>query len=145
MARSKSTLLIRVLPANESRRETQQALAAIDRGKAVLRAQPTYTFHTIGELWEMLTPNRWALLEGLLDRAPLSLRALARKVGRDVRGVHTDVHRLLNCGLVERTETGQLRLFGSYDAEPEVGISANRITQIHVDFTVHSTEGKEAA
>lgn len=91
----------------------------------------------------MLTPNRWGLLEGLLDTPPLSLRALARKVERDVRGVHADVHRLLRCGLVERTNAGKLRLFGNYDAEPEYGIRANRITQIHVDFTVRSTEGKK--
>lgn len=145
MARSKSTLLIRVLPASESRRKTQATLAAVDQGKAVPHAQATYTFHTISELWKILTPNRWALLEGLLDTPPLSLRALARRVGRDVRGVHTDVHRLLHCGLLEKTHTDKLRLFGSYDAEPEVGIAANQITQIHVDFTVHSTEGKEAA
>jgi predicted transcriptional regulator len=49
---------------------------------------------------------------------PLALREIARRVGRDVRGVHTDVHKLLAVGLIERGEAG---FCFPYDA-------------VHVDF-----------
>jgi phosphomannomutase len=49
---------------------------------------------------------------------PLALREIARRVGRDVRGVHTDVHALLAVGLIERNEEG---FCFPYDA-------------VHVDF-----------
>lgn len=49
---------------------------------------------------------------------PLALREIARRVARDVRGVHTDVHSLLAAGLIERDEAG-FRV--PYDA-------------VHVDF-----------
>lgn len=34
------------------------------------------------------------------------MREIARRVERDVRGVHTDVHSLLAVGLIERDKTG---------------------------------------
>ena len=37
---------------------------------------------------------------------PLALREIARRVGRDVKGVHADVHALLNAGVIERGEDG---------------------------------------
>ena len=32
---------------------------------------------------------------------PLALREIARRVERDVKAVHTDVHALLNAGLIQ--------------------------------------------
>lgn len=139
----RATLWIDIVAPEAEPDHSIDRLRRVERGEDETRI--TYSFASVESLLETLTPNRWTLLEGLLDTSPVSLRALARKVGRDVRGVHADVHRLLRCGLLDRTETGQLQLFGNHDAQPEHGIPANRITQIHVDFTVRGTETKEAA
>ena len=39
---------------------------------------------------------------------PLSLREIARRVGRDVEVVHADVHALLETGVLERTAEGAI-------------------------------------
>ena len=39
---------------------------------------------------------------------PLALREIARRVERDVKAVHTDVHALLNAGLIQRGDDGFL-------------------------------------
>jgi predicted transcriptional regulator len=57
-------------------------------------------------LWDVLSAKRWALLRVLRAAGPMSIREAARQVGRDVRGVHTDVVRLLNAGIIQRTADG---------------------------------------
>jgi len=44
----------------------------------------------------------------------LTIREVARRVGRDVKAVHGDVHALLAAGLVDRTDDG--RVVFPYDA-----------------------------
>jgi predicted transcriptional regulator len=63
-----------------------------------------------------LTAKRWDLLQAMTEQGALSIRAVARRVGRDVKAVHGDIHALL-----DRTDTGQV--IYPYDA-------------IHVDFTL---------
>lgn len=36
----------------------------------------------------------------------MSIREVARRVGRDVQAVHRDVMRLINAGVVDRTDKG---------------------------------------
>ncbi|MEE4238252.1 MAG: hypothetical protein V2I51_16135 [Anderseniella sp.] len=38
----------------------------------------------------------------------MSLRELARRLERDVKSVHRDVHALLETGLLEKTESGKI-------------------------------------
>ena len=38
----------------------------------------------------------------------MTIRGLAREVGRDVKAVHGDVHALLDAGLVDRTAEGRV-------------------------------------
>ena len=53
----------------------------------------------------------------------MTIRGLARRMNRDVKGVHGDVHKLLNAGLIDRIEDG--RVVFPYDA-------------IHVDFELYA-------
>ncbi|MEJ2632446.1 MAG: transcriptional regulator [Acidihalobacter sp.] len=53
-----------------------------------------------------LTERRWALVRTLQGAGTLSVRELARRVGRDVRRVHEDVGVLAELGLIERTDRG---------------------------------------
>lgn len=70
------------------------------------RAAPFIGFADERALWSTLTPLRWDILKEMTGAGPLALREIARRVGRDVRGVHTDVHALLAVGLIERDEAG---------------------------------------
>jgi predicted transcriptional regulator len=63
-----------------------------------------FTFASPAQLFSVLTPKRWALIERLQAIGPASLRGLARELGRDVKRVHEDVAILLGWGLVERTD-----------------------------------------
>jgi len=64
------------------------------------------SFATPELLWQVLTAKRWALLKALCGAGPVSIREAARRVNRDVKGVHGDVTALLNAGLLDRVEGG---------------------------------------
>ena len=64
------------------------------------------SFATPELLWKVLTGRRWELLKTLVGAGPLSIRETARRVGRDVKGVHVDVSALLAAGLVQRAPGG---------------------------------------
>jgi predicted transcriptional regulator len=38
----------------------------------------------------------------------LTLREVARRVGRDVKAVHGDVHALLDVGILQKTDEGRI-------------------------------------
>lgn len=42
----------------------------------------------------------------MIGRGAMTSRGLSREVGRAVKGVHGDVHTLLDAGVLERTEEG---------------------------------------
>ena len=57
-------------------------------------------------LWKVLTAKRWELLKILCGAGPISIRGAARRVGRDVKAVHSDLTALLNAGVIDRAEAG---------------------------------------
>lgn len=59
-------------------------------------------------LWKVLTAKRWALLQAMTGQEPMTLREAARRVGRDVKAVHADIHALLNAGIVRRNDAHKL-------------------------------------
>lgn len=59
-------------------------------------------------LWKVLTAKRWELLKALGGAGPLSIREAARRVERDVKGVHGDVVALIGAGLIRRTDSGRI-------------------------------------
>ena len=59
-------------------------------------------------LWKVLTAKRWELLKVLCGAGAISIRETARRLERDVKGVHGDVVALLNAGLIVRTENGAI-------------------------------------
>jgi len=59
-------------------------------------------------LWKVLTAKRWELVKALCGAEPMSIREAARRVGRDVKAVHSDVTALLNAGLLDRNENGKI-------------------------------------
>ena len=65
-------------------------------------------FATPELLWQVLTIKRWELLKVLCGAGPISIREAARRAGRDVKAVHSDITALLNAGILDRTESGAI-------------------------------------
>jgi len=59
-------------------------------------------------LWKVLTAKRWELIKALCGAGPVSVREASRRVGRDVKAVHTDLSALLSAGVLSRNESGQV-------------------------------------
>jgi len=68
------------------------------------------SFADLPLLLKNLTPARWQLLARLRAEGPLSINALARRLARDYKNVHTDVTQLLRLGLIERTGASLVRV-----------------------------------
>ena len=66
------------------------------------------SFETPALLFKVLTQKRWELLSVLTGAGPVTLREAARRVERDVKAVHGDVHALLDAGLLQKTAEGQI-------------------------------------
>jgi predicted transcriptional regulator len=81
------------------------------------------SFATVELLWKVITPKRWEILRAMTGTGPLSIREVARRVGRDVKSVHGDVQALLKAGVLDHAEDG--RILFPYD-------------EIHVDFVLRA-------
>jgi predicted transcriptional regulator len=66
------------------------------------------SFESARSLFAELTPARLDLLETLRRVGPCSVYALAKAAERNYSNVHTDVARLEELGLIERTEDGEV-------------------------------------
>ena len=86
-------------------RRSMETARRLDRGVRE-QGRRHISFESMEGLLRVLTPNRWRLLRALRARGPLSVRALARSLDRDYRGVHADVAVLIDAGLIERNEQG---------------------------------------
>ena len=87
------------------------------------QASDLFTFSSPAQLFSVLSPRRWALIERLQALGAVSLRGLARELGRDVKRVHEDVAILLDWGLIERTDERKIVV--------PYGV-------IHADFDLHA-------
>ncbi len=72
------------------------------------RQQERISFESFDLLWKVLAPNRMALVQTLTGAGPMTLREAARRVGRDVRAVHSDVHMLLQAGVLRKDDEGRI-------------------------------------
>src|SRR6266436_2079935 len=66
------------------------------------------SFATPELLFKLLTAKRWELIRAMAGAGPMSIREAARRVNRDVKAVHGDVHALLDAGIVQKTEEGRV-------------------------------------
>lgn len=92
--------------------EVMQPAAAMARLQAELASGKhprvaRHTFRTAESMARTLTPLRWTLLEAMTGAGALGVRELARRLGRDVKAVHTDANALVAAGVIDRTDAGQ--------------------------------------
>jgi predicted transcriptional regulator len=100
--------------------ETKKRMLGAFRGK---KQGAFIGFATAELLWKVITPKRWDVLRAMTGAGPLAIREVARRVGRDVKTVHGDVHALLLAGVLERTEDGRI---------------AFPFDEVHVDFILRA-------
>ncbi len=84
---------------------TLDAARRLDAG--AYKAGPSrLSFTSMEQLLETLTGNRWRLIRQLQKAGHRSIRALSKDLGRDYRGVHSDVMKLMETGLVAKDGEG---------------------------------------
>jgi predicted transcriptional regulator len=100
-----------------SREEVSRRAVAAFRGEA---QGAHISFASVDLLWRTLTKKRWQILRAMTGQGVLSIREVARRVGRDVKAVHGDVTALLHAGILDQAGAG---VVFPYDV-------------VHVDFTL---------
>jgi predicted transcriptional regulator len=68
------------------------------------------SFADLPLLLKTLTPARWELLRELKRIGAVTVFSLAKRLERDYKNVHTDVARLTEIGLIEKTEKSEIRV-----------------------------------
>jgi predicted transcriptional regulator len=103
---------------------TKEMARRLDRGDH-LHGEAHISFESMEELLKVLTPNRWTLLRTLRAKGPTSIRALAKALARDYRGVHADVTALIDAGLITRDDKGAIEVpWSRITAEMALDIAA---------------------
>ena len=84
------------------------------------------SFESPALLTKILSGRRWELLKVMTGAGPITIREAARRMDRDVKGVHSDVQTLLIAGLLRKTDDA--KIIFPFD-------------EIHVEFTVRAARG----
>lgn len=91
------TVTLQVARLEDVKRRARQAFKGKRQGSRISFATPELLFR-------LLTAKRWELIRALAGAGPLTIRAAARRVNRDVKAVHGDVHALLDAGVLRKTD-----------------------------------------
>ncbi|MFN3658650.1 MAG: transcriptional regulator [Pseudolabrys sp.] len=111
-----NVVTLQVASLDEVKQRTKEAFAGSKQGARITFASPELLF-------KLLTTKRWEIVRALTGAGPVTIREAARRVSRDVKAVHGDVHALLNAGVLQKTERGRIEF--PFDA-------------IHVDVMLHA-------
>jgi predicted transcriptional regulator len=93
------TVTLEVATLKDVKRRAQNAFKGRKQGARISFATPELLFR-------LMTAKRWELIRTMTGAGPLTIREAARRVDRDIKGVHGDVHILLNAGVLRKTEDG---------------------------------------
>jgi predicted transcriptional regulator len=93
------TLQVATLKA--AKRQAQEAFRGRKQGTRITFASPELLFR-------LMTVKRWELIRALTGAGPVTIREAARRVGRDVKAVHGDVHALLRSSVLQKTDAGKI-------------------------------------
>ncbi len=66
------------------------------------------TFLRLEGFMGAMSPKRLELMRHLRREGPCSVRRLAMELARDYKSVHGEVARLIDAGLIERTDSGEV-------------------------------------
>ena len=95
------TVTLQVASLAAVRRRAQEAFKGHKQGARISFASPEVLFR-------IMSGKRWELIRALAGAGPLTIRGVARRVKRDVKAVHGDVHALLDAGILRKTDSGRI-------------------------------------
>lgn len=74
------------------------------------KREPEYrlSFASLPQLLSAVTPARLRLLEALRHKGEMTIYELAKRVRRNYKNVHTDIAKLVELGLVIKTDSGKI-------------------------------------
>jgi predicted transcriptional regulator len=93
------TVTLEVATLKDVKRRAREAFKGRKQGARISFATPELLFR-------LMTAKRWELIRTMTGAGPLTIRETARRVDRDVKGVHGDVRTLLNAGILQKTDDG---------------------------------------
>ena len=93
------TVTLQVAKLDDVKRRARNAFKGNKQGSRI-------SFETPELLFRLLTAKRWELIRALAGTGPLTIREAARRVDRDVKAVHGDMHTLINAGILQKTTDG---------------------------------------
>jgi predicted transcriptional regulator len=93
------TVTLQVATLDTVKRRLRNAFKGKKQGSHISFATPELLFR-------LLTAKRWELIRALTGAGPVTIREAARRVKRDVKAVHGDVHALLKAGVFQKTADG---------------------------------------
>ncbi len=97
------------------------------RLNAAFRGEPQgnhISFLTVEQMWKTLSPKRAEVLRAMTGQGAMPIREVARRVGRDVKAVHGDVHALLAAGIIEREGKGVRFPYDAVHVDFMLGVAA---------------------
>ncbi len=115
---SQRIVTLKVASLNDAASEFRSVWAS---GKA---ATPSIAFASWDLMHKALSPKRLELVKALCGQEPMNIRELARRVGRDFKGVHTDVTALIKAGIIDRQENKILFPYDGIHVEFDIGVAA---------------------
>jgi predicted transcriptional regulator len=118
-----STVIVRLSSMADLKTRFAQAVRGARAGEAA-EIVPAIEFADYDDMHKVLAPPRLAIVKALAGQGPLSIREVARRVGRDVQAVHRDVTTLINAGVIDRTSEGVSFPYDRIRFEYDVTIAA---------------------
>jgi predicted transcriptional regulator len=94
-----------------------------EAGKSI-EAEHSINFASYDSMHKVLAPSRLAIVRAVAGQGALSIREVARRVGRDVQAVHRDITTLINAGVIDRTADGVEFPYEKIHFEYEVSAAA---------------------
>jgi predicted transcriptional regulator len=95
------TVTLQLGSLDDVKRRAREAFRGAKQGARISFASPELLFR-------LITAKRWELIRSMAGAGPMTIRAAARRVGRDVKAVHGDVHALLDAGILQKTDQGRI-------------------------------------
>jgi predicted transcriptional regulator len=106
----KKNIRIEVKNEKESAQEFVKAWHRAEKGLPPEQPVERIYFQELSTLLRVLTPRRIEALKTVHEHGAISIRALAKTLGRDYKNVHKDMQEMEKIGLVKRNKKGLLQV-----------------------------------
>lgn len=104
----KKNIKIEIKNERESAQEFVKAWRMAEQGLAPEQPVERIYFNDLKTLLRFITPRRMEALAMVHEQGPVSVRGLAKLLGRDYKNVHKDMQEMERIGLVRRDSKGLL-------------------------------------